>query len=63
MCCYLVSNHVTSDNGTEFEVQCGHLLACLGIKHVQTSACHPAADGVAERLVGSFKSMLERHGM
>jgi hypothetical protein len=33
----------------------------LGIKHVQTSACHPAANGVAERLVGSFKSMLERH--
>jgi hypothetical protein len=27
----------------------------------QTSACHPAAHGAAERLVGSFKSMLECH--
>ena len=61
ICRYFVPSHVTSDNGTEFEVQFGHLLARLGIKHVHTSACHPAANGVAERLVGSFKSMLERH--
>jgi len=61
ICRYFVPSHVTSDNGTEFEVEFEHLLARLGIKHVHTSACHPAANGVVERLVGTFKSMLERH--
>jgi cleavage and polyadenylation specificity factor subunit 1 len=61
ICRYFVPSHVTSDNGTEFEQEFGHLLARLGVKHINTSACHPAANGVVERLVGSFKSMLERH--
>jgi hypothetical protein len=61
VCRHFVPSHVTSDNGTEFEVDFGHLLARLGVKHISTSACHPAANGVVERLVGSFKSMLERH--
>ena len=53
--------YVTSDNGTEFETEFVHLLARLGIEHVHTSACHPAANGVVERLVGTFKSMLLKH--
>jgi hypothetical protein len=61
ICRYFVPSRVTSDNGTEFEEEFKHLLARLGIKHINTSACHPAANGVVERLVGSFKSMLERH--
>lgn len=51
---------VTSDNGTEFATEFVYLLARLGIEHVHTSACHPAANGVVERLVGTFKSMLLR---
>jgi hypothetical protein len=47
ICRYFVLSHVTSENGTEFE----HLLARLGIKHVHTTACHPAANGVVKRLV------------
>jgi hypothetical protein len=61
ICRCLVPSHVTSDNGTEFEQEFGHLLARLGIKHVNTSACHPAANSVVGWLVGSLKSMLERH--
>jgi hypothetical protein len=61
ICRYFVPSHVTSDNGTEFATEFEHLLARLGIKHVHTTACHPAANGVVERLVQSFKSMLVKH--
>jgi hypothetical protein len=61
ICRYFVPGWVTSDNGTEFETEFVHLLARLGIQHVHTSACHPAANGVVERLVGSFKSILLKH--
>lgn len=61
ICRYFVPSHVTSDNGTEFDKDFVHLLARLGIKHIHTSAAHPAANGAVERLVGSFKSMLTKH--
>jgi cleavage and polyadenylation specificity factor subunit 1 len=61
ICRYFVPSHVTSDNGSEFGTEFEHLLARLGIKHVHTTACHPAANGVVERLVQSFKSMLVKH--
>ncbi len=61
VCRYFVPSHVTSDNGTEFDKQFAHMLARLGIKHVHTSACHPAANGVCERLVKGFKAMLTAH--
>jgi hypothetical protein len=61
ICRYFVPSHVTSDNGTEFETEFVHLLARLGIKHVHTSAAHPAANGAVERVVQSFKSMLRAH--
>jgi RNase H-like domain found in reverse transcriptase/Integrase zinc binding domain/PHD-finger/Integrase core domain len=50
ICRYFVPSHVTSDNGSEFGTEFEHLLARLGIKHVHTTACHPAANGVVERL-------------
>jgi hypothetical protein len=43
ICRYFVPSHVTSDNGTEFDKDFVHLLARLGIKHIHTSAAHPAA--------------------
>jgi hypothetical protein len=61
ICRYFVPSHVTSDNGSEFDSEFKHLLARLGIKHVHTTACHPAANGVVERLVQSFKAMLVKH--
>ena len=61
ICRYFVPSHVTSDNGSEFSDEFQHLLARLGIKHVNTTACHPAANGVVERLVQSFKAMLVKH--
>lgn len=61
ICRYFVPSHVTSDNCTEFDKQVAHLLASLGIKHVRTTECHPAANGVVERLVKSFKAMLVAH--
>jgi hypothetical protein len=45
ICRFFVPSHVTSDNGTEFETEFVHLLARLGIEHVHTTACHPAATG------------------
>jgi cleavage and polyadenylation specificity factor subunit 1 len=56
-----VPSRATSDNGAEFAAEFVHLLARLGIKHVKTTACHPAANGVVERLIQSFQSMLTKH--
>lgn len=61
VCRYFVPSHVTSDNGTEFDTEFAHLLARLGIKHIHTSAAHPASNGTVERVVKSFKSMLRAH--
>jgi hypothetical protein len=43
------------------KVICWHVWASSIFKILQTSACHPAANGVAERLFGPFKSMLQCH--
>ncbi len=61
ICRYFVPSFVTSDNGTEFEVEFVHLLARLGIEHIHSSAAHPASNGAVERVVKSFKSMLRAH--
>jgi len=61
ICRYFVPSHVTSDNGTEFDTDFAHLLARLGIRHIHTSAAHPASNGTVERVVKSFKSMLRAH--
>jgi hypothetical protein len=61
ICRYFVPSHTTSDNGAEFEHEFTHMLARLGVKHIHTTAAHPASNGTVERLVGSFKSMLTKH--
>lgn len=48
----------TSDNGTEFHGSFRHQLERFGTEHVLTSSYHPQANGAAERLVKSLKSML-----
>jgi hypothetical protein len=58
---YGVPEYLTSDNGTEFAGEFVHMLARLGIHHVHSSAYHPASNGVVERLVRSFKSILASH--
>jgi hypothetical protein len=57
-CRYGCCEFVTSDNGAEFEAEFKHQLQRLGIQHIHTSACHPAANGAVERLVRSFKDIL-----
>jgi hypothetical protein len=57
-CRYGCCEFVTSDNGAEFEAEFRHQLQRLGIQHIHTSACHPAANGAVERLVRSFKDIL-----
>jgi len=60
LCRYGCPEFVTSDNGTEFDAEFAHMVARLGIQHVHTSACHPAANGAVERLVRSFKDILRK---
>ena len=58
---YPVPSHVTSDNGTEFAAEFHYMLERLGTEHVHTSVAHPAANGAAERLVGTLKDMLTKY--
>jgi hypothetical protein len=61
MCRYPTPDYCTTDNGTEFGYEFSHMLARLSVQHVTTQVCHPQANGVAERLVKSFKNMLAIH--
>jgi transposase InsO family protein len=60
ICRYGNCEIVTSDNGTEFAQEFTHMLARLGVKHMHTSACHPAANVAVERLVRSFKEIIAK---
>jgi Integrase zinc binding domain len=60
-CRYGCCEFVTTDNGSEFMAEFKHQLQRLGIKHISTSACHPAANGAVERLVRTFKDILKKH--
>ncbi len=61
VCRYGAPKQVTTDNGTEFAQEFGHMLARLGCEHITTSVRHPQANGAVERLVQSFKSILKKH--
>lgn len=61
VCRYGVPAAVTSDNGPEFETTFTHMLNRLGIHHIHTSVSHPSANGVAERMVKTLKTILNSH--
>jgi hypothetical protein len=61
ICRYGAPSVITTDNGGEFKADFTHMVSRLGIYHVYTSANHPSANGVAERLVRSVKTMLTTH--
>lgn len=61
VCRYGAPRLVTTDNGTESAQEFGHMLARLGCEHITISVRHPQANGAVERLVQSFKSILEKH--
>jgi hypothetical protein len=61
VCRYGVPAAVTSDNGPEFETTFTHMLNGLGIHHIHTSVSHPSANGVAERMVKTLKTILNSH--
>lgn len=52
---------VTTDNGTEFAGEFGHMLHRLGTYHVNTTPNHPPTNGVVESLVHVIKIMLKTH--
>ncbi len=53
----------TSDRGSLFELTLWHsLIAKLGIKYIRTTAYHPAADGMVERLHRQLKASLIANG-
>ena len=57
-CRYGVPTYVTSDNGTEFQGEFAAMLERMGIIHIPTGVRHPQANGVCERMVGTFKRKL-----
>jgi cleavage and polyadenylation specificity factor subunit 1 len=56
ICRYGAPSVITTDNGGEFKADFTHMVSRLGTYHVYTSANHPSANGVAERLVRSAKN-------
>jgi len=53
----------TSDRGGQFESTLWQsLMRRLGIRHVRTTAYHPAANGMVERLHRQLKASLMAHG-
>jgi hypothetical protein len=51
---------VVTDNGHEYEAEFAKLLLAHGIDHRHTSANHPAANGMAERIVEVLKRALRK---
>ncbi|CAI2738111.1 unnamed protein product, partial [Dicrocoelium dendriticum] len=52
---------VTTDRGSHFAGTFAHLLQTLGCRHVQTTAFHPAANGMVERFHRQLKAALCAH--
>jgi hypothetical protein len=61
ICRYGAPAVITSDNGNDFKAEFAHMVSRLGIYHIFTSANHPSANGVAERMVKTIKTMLTTH--
>jgi hypothetical protein len=58
---YGLPKYVVSDNGPQFKsVEFETFLTKNGVKHVLTPPYHSASNGMAERLVRSFKESLEK---
>ena len=51
---------IVTDDGSEFEGEFGLLLERCAIEHMYTSAYHPQANGLGERMIRTFKISLSR---
>ena len=52
--------HCVSDNGPQFHnEEFTHFLKMNGVKHIRVSPYHEASNGLAERMVQSFKNHMK----
>lgn len=57
---YGIPIHCVSDNGPQFRSEdFAHFLKVNGVKHVRVAPYHAASNGLAERMVQSFKNHLK----
>jgi PHD-finger/Integrase core domain len=61
LCRYGACAEVVSDQGSEFLMEFHQVLKAAFIDHRTTSANHPSANGLAERMVQSIKRALEKY--
>jgi transposase InsO family protein len=61
LCRYGACAEVVSDQGSEFLMEFHQVLKSAFIDHRTTSANHPSANGLAERMVQSIKRALEKY--
>jgi Integrase core domain len=61
LCQYGACTEVVSDQGSEFLMEFHQVLKAAFIDHHMTSANHPSANSLAERMVQSIKRALEKH--
>jgi transposase InsO family protein len=61
LCRYGACAEVVTDQGAEFLEEFHHALSTALIDHRTTSANHPSANGLAERMVQSIKRALEKY--
>ena len=58
---YGITAQLVSDNGSQFTSEVfQQFLTKNGIKHITSGPCHPATNGLAECVVGSFKNAMKR---
>ena len=54
-------NTIVSDNGTSFtSKQFQDYVKSIGAHHITTAPCHPQSNGLAERMVQTFKSSMKK---
>ena len=57
---YGLPEHIVSDNAPNFtSEEFQHFLKVNGIRHIKSAPYHPATNGLAERMVKTFKTAMK----